>query len=195
MLRLHLALVLTALGIAVAAGCGGDEREDTGTNPPAASSSAVPFDRSFIDAMVPHHQSAIEMANAAKRAGLTQPDLVALAGNIIASQQSEIEQMQTWRREWFGSSTIDPAGASALGMSDAEMGMQHDATEIESASDVDAAFAQAMIPHHEGAIAMANLAQEKGQHEEIKTLAGKIIEAQQAEIDVLMKHASSEHHG
>lgn len=185
------ALLFVALALT---GCGGDdERDDEGA--PPSSSAAIPFDRSFIDAMVPHHESAIDMANAAKKAGLTQPDLVQIADDIIASQQSEIDQMRDWREEWFGSSAVDPAGASALDLSDAEMGMEHDAGEIEGASDVDAAFARAMIPHHEGAIAMAKLAQERGQHEEVKVLAGEIIDAQQREIDILKEHASAEHHG
>lgn len=185
------ALLFVALALT---GCGGDDgRDDEGT--PPSSSAAIPFDRSFIDAMVPHHESAIDMANAAKKAGLTQPDLVQIADDIIASQQSEIDQMRDWREQWFGSSAVDPAGASALDLSDAEMGMEHDAGEIEGASDVDAAFARAMIPHHEGAIAMAKLAQERGQHEEVKVLAGEIIDAQQREIDILKEHSSAEHHG
>ena len=47
---------------AVAAGCGSSDQS------PA---SDVPFDRAFIDAMVPHHQQAISMARAAKAAGLS----------------------------------------------------------------------------------------------------------------------------
>jgi uncharacterized protein (DUF305 family) len=187
----YLAVILIALAFT---GCGGDDASK-GDAPSPSSSSPVPFDRSFIDAMVPHHESAIEMATSAKNAGLTQPDLIEIADNIIASQQSEIDQMRGWRDDWFGSADIDPDGASALGMSDAEMGMEHDAGEIEGAADVDAAFAQAMIPHHEGAIAMAKLAQKRGQHEEIKTLAGEIIAAQQGEIETLAKHAGGEHHG
>lgn len=47
---------------------------------------------------------------------------------------------------------------------------------------VDQHFIEQMIPHHEGAIAMAELALEKAQRPEIKTLAENIIEAQAREI-------------
>lgn len=49
-------------------------------------------------------------------------------------------------------------------------------------NNIDQHFIEQMIPHHDGAIAMANLALEKAQHSEIKTLAKEIIEAQNKEI-------------
>jgi len=39
-----------------------------------------------------------------------------------------------------------------------------------------------MIPHHQGAVAMANEALQKSKKDEIKTLANGIIKAQNAEI-------------
>jgi uncharacterized protein (DUF305 family) len=57
------------------------------------------FDLRFIDAMIPHHQGAIGMAkdvlNKSKR-----PEIKKLAKDIIASQQVEIKQMQTWQKSW-----------------------------------------------------------------------------------------------
>lgn len=190
LIKALLAAMLIALSFALAA-CGGGNggaAEDT------TATSAVPFDRAFIDGMVPHHRSAIEMARAAKHAGLTEPELIELADDIIASQQSEIDRMLEWREQWFGSRAIDPQGASSLGLSGSEMGMMgHGAEEIAGADDVDRAFAEAMIPHHEGAIRMAELAQEKADHDEVKQLADDIIEAQQREIGVMEKHAGEGH--
>ena|SRR3989344_1812250 len=48
--------------------------------------------------------------------------------------------------------------------------------------NLDRHFIEQMIPHHEGAIAMADLALEKAGRPEIKTLAGEIIVAQDKEI-------------
>jgi uncharacterized protein (DUF305 family) len=59
-----------------------------------------PFDRAFIDAMIPHHQSAIEMAQVAHRES-ENPQIKELAENIVSAQQKEIEQMQQWRRGWY----------------------------------------------------------------------------------------------
>jgi uncharacterized protein (DUF305 family) len=47
----------------------------------------------------------------------------------------------------------------------------------------------------EGAIAMAEVATERGQHDEVKDLAEAIVDAQEREIGILEKHASGEHHG
>lgn len=48
-------------------------------------------------------------------------------------------------------------------------------------SSIDQHFIEQMIPHHEGAIDMANLALDKATHPEIKTLAQAILKAQTAE--------------
>lgn len=48
---------------------------------------------------------------------------------------------------------------------------------------VDAMFVTGMIPHHQGAIDMAELAQKKSDRIEIKELSAAILESQQAEID------------
>lgn len=49
-------------------------------------------------------------------------------------------------------------------------------------STIDKHFIEQMIPHHDGAIAMATVALSKATHPEIKTLSKAIIEAQNKEI-------------
>ena len=183
-----LAALLAGL-VLLAAGCGGDDE------PEATSTAGVPFDRAFIDAMVAHHESALEMARAAKDAGLSQPDLVEVADAILATQQEEIDRMKKWRAEWFGSAEIDPDGAAALGLSESDMGMQHNADALRDSTSVDTDFAQMMITHHQGAIEMAKLAEEKAEHEELRELAGEIISAQEREIEIMRPHATGMDHG
>jgi uncharacterized protein (DUF305 family) len=194
-MRRQLSALVACGAVAVAViglpACGGDGGGETGTG---AAASAVPFDRAFIDAMVPHHRSAIEMAKAAKAAGLSQPDLVEIANNIISTQQAEIDQMLAWRDEWYGSRELDPEGPDALGLSEAQMGvMEHAAGDIQAAEDADAAFAEMMIEHHQGAITMASLALDRAEHDETKELAEAVIDAQEAEIEALRPHAEGEH--
>lgn len=62
--------------------------------------SAQPFDKAFIDAMLPHHQSAIDMAKEAQTKAQHQ-EIKDLAGQIITAQQKEIDQMKAWRAQWF----------------------------------------------------------------------------------------------
>lgn len=52
-------------------------------------------------------------------------------------------------------------------------------------NDFDIAFLDAMIVHHEGAVEMAKEALSKASHEELKTLAQAIIEAQLKEIETM----------
>jgi uncharacterized protein (DUF305 family) len=192
-----LAVLFAAFAVG-AAGCGGNDEvaSPTGGGQPTVASGQVPFDRAFIDAMVPHHQAAIEMAREASEAGLSQPDLINIADSIIAAQQIEIDQMLGWREEWFGSKETgsEEAALETLGLSAAEAGMEHEAMDFSMADDVDQAFAEMMIAHHEGAIRMARLADARAGHDEVKTLAGEIIAGQQREIDVMKEHAAEEHH-
>jgi uncharacterized protein (DUF305 family) len=188
-IRTCLAISLLAVAVTLA-GCGGD---DDGDAQETTSASGVPFDRAFIDAVVPHHQSAIAMAKAAKEEGLSQPALIEIADDIIVTQQPEIDRMLEWREKWYGSREIDPEGAEALGLSEAEMGMEHTTEDIRASVDIDQAFAEMMMAHHEGAITMAELALERAQHEEIKSLAEDIIEAQSRENEVLEEHAGMAH--
>jgi uncharacterized protein (DUF305 family) len=185
---------LLALAAAVVAGCGGGG-ETAAAPTTTAAPAAVPFDRSFIDAMVPHHEGAIEMARAAKEAGLSEPELVEVADAVLETQGAEIDRMRQWREAWFGSAEVDPAGAAALGLSESERGMQHDTSALADAADVDAAFASLMVDHHEGAVRMARLALRRAEHDELRELAREIVAAQEREIEILKPHAAGAHGG
>lgn len=66
-----------------------------------------PFDRVFIDMMVPHHQGAIRMSRVELQSG-EDNELMRIAGAIIGAQSSEIKEMNSWREDWYGSPS--PAG-------------------------------------------------------------------------------------
>ena len=59
-----------------------------------------PFDRAFIDELIPHHESAIEMAQVANEES-ADPRIQDLSTRIIEAQEREIEQMSGWREEWY----------------------------------------------------------------------------------------------
>ena len=59
-----------------------------------------PFDKAFIDNMIPHHESAIDMANAALKDS-ENPEIRQIARAIVDAQEREIELMRGWRNEWY----------------------------------------------------------------------------------------------
>lgn len=161
----------TATGMAGMPGMGG-----MGT--PGATGMAE-YDQQFIDQMVTHHQAAIDMAKVAQRKG-EHAEIKTLANDIVSAQDGEITKMKAWRKAWYGSDQIP---ASTTGGMAGMGGMGVDLAQLENAQPFDKAFIDAMIPHHQSAIAMAKEAQTKATHPEIKELAGQIIAAQQRELD------------
>lgn len=141
-------------------------------------------DVAFVDGMIAHHQGAIEMAKTQLKYG-KDATMRKLAQDIIDAQQTEIEFMQNWLTTVKDKDTINAdsehtkAYLADMSMHDAMMaGVHHE--------DADIAFAQGMIPHHQGAIQMAKTELKYGQDDQIRNLAQGIIDAQDPEI-ILMK--------
>ena len=59
-----------------------------------------PFDLALINAMIPHHQSAIDAAQMVIDSA-AHPEIRDLARQVIEAQQKEIDQMISWRKKWF----------------------------------------------------------------------------------------------
>lgn len=61
---------------------------------------AKPFDKEFIEQMIPHHQMAIMMATMLLE-GTDREEMKTLALAIIDAQSREIDQMRSWYRSWY----------------------------------------------------------------------------------------------
>jgi uncharacterized protein (DUF305 family) len=136
-------------------------------------------DRRFIDAMVPHHQGAIAMAEVALK-NAQHEEIIQLSRKIISSQQAEIEELKSIKQEEFGTSNV-PMELNQEQMR--SMGMMMDPQQLANKEPFDKAFIDAMIPHHRSATEMAEVASEKGENARIKELAGDVINAQKREIE------------
>ena len=80
-------------------GHGGHGTMDMAADVEALRHAPEPFDKAFIEAMIPHHQSAIDAARAAELRA-ERAEVKELAQAIITDQQREIEQMQQWLQAW-----------------------------------------------------------------------------------------------
>jgi uncharacterized protein (DUF305 family) len=135
-------------------------------------------DKAFIDAMVPHHQGAIAMAEVALE-NAEHEEIIQLSRNIISTQRAEIEELKAIKQQEFGTSKV-PMEMSAREMQ--MMGMT-DPDALANRDPFDKAFIDAMIPHHQSAIDMAEVANEKSENQRIKELAQNITSAQKREIE------------
>ena len=59
------------------------------------------FDKLFLGEMTVHHQGAVEMAQLALTNAKHQ-EIKDLASGIIAAQNKEIGEMQSWSKSWYG---------------------------------------------------------------------------------------------
>ena len=146
--------------------------EHGGAHEAAVTGEDEPFDAMFIDAMIVHHEGAIEMADEVLQKS-ERPELLALADEVIAAQGAEIEQMRDWRQTWF--SELPLTAGMMMEMGDMSIG-------TDESMPFDQRFLEAMISHHEGALHMAEMALTMSERDEIRTLAENIIAAQTTEI-------------
>lgn len=168
--RLILLVALMATALAAAA-CGSSKD-------PAPAGNAT--DRAFVSEMLPHHKSAVAMAQIAQTRGTT-PFVKKLSSDIIRTQTEEITTM----RSQDAGLAKRGVKVGKLGISMDAMGMSMDTGSLKTATPFDPAFLRMMLPHHAGAITMAKIELAKGKDPALKKLATEIISAQQREIGAM----------
>lgn len=193
MIKLRYLLTASILIATIAAiGCrkeATDTQASTSQDPPAtapaATTAGAPYDQQFIDMMSKHHRGAIQMAQMAQ-GKIENSGLKDLAKRIPIDQQKEIDQMKSWRDQWYPGAAI----AEDMNMPGMSSGMNMDTSHMESMKagrGYDAMFIDMMVSHHESAVAISRDAIGKAEHQEIKALAQQIIDAQTKEIDQMKK--------
>jgi uncharacterized protein (DUF305 family) len=141
-------------------------------------------DVTFAQQMIPHHEQALEMAKMADgRASDSQ--VKSMAGKIEQAQDPEIKTMKGWLTSWNKPTAME--SMPGMDMSGEGMMSDDDMKELEGmkGADFDKMFAQMMIEHHKGAIAMAKDEQKNGKNADAKKMADDIVTGQSAEVKQL----------
>jgi uncharacterized protein (DUF305 family) len=175
------------------------------------------IDHDFVAMMIPHHQGAIDMAQAELRYGRNQP-LQRIAQEIVVEELQEIAAMQLAVGDKVSPSAAllaasTPAAAAQPHRSSANPGgtnsrllageqpflaendtamskMMADMT-IRPSGDIERDFVAMMIPHHQGAIDMAQAELRHGHNAQLRLIAQEIIVDQIQQIS-LMRFAVGE---
>ena len=186
-------------GTLLLAGCADDSSDAAGHgsmmsdgSSSASSSTSAEADHndadvSFASGMIPHHESAITMAQMAQ-AQAADPRVKDLAARIEAAQTPEIETMSGWLADWgaAASSSATDDGMGGMdhgGMDDGNMGeMDTGGLGGMSGAEFDRTFLTMMIEHHRSAVQMAETEAADGQNTDAIALAESIRDSQTAEI-------------
>ena len=194
--RRRAALAGTALGLTLAlGGCAADgdpsgmpsmgHPTGPGASSPATSSASAEFndaDVMFAQMMIPHHRQAVEMSDLILAKPGVDPEVTALAKQIKAAQQPEIDTMTAWLKAW-GKPTEGGSGGMNHGADDQMMTpAEMDRLKQASGTEGQKLFLAGMVKHHQGAVLMAQREIANGRHPDAIKLAEDIVRAQNAEI-------------
>lgn len=140
----------------------------------------------FAQMMIPHHEQAIEMSEIAlDPASGASAAIQDLAIRIRDAQDPEIELMKGFLATW-GAPLNPEDGMDHSSMMEGMLTVEElDELAGLQGSEFDVRWAQAMIAHHKGAVAMAEDVLSDGKNAETRKLAEEIIANQQAEIEEL----------
>jgi uncharacterized protein (DUF305 family) len=178
--------------------------DDTAMNKMMAAMAVKPTgdaDRDFVAMMVPHHQGAIDMSQAELQYGHNEK-LLRIAQEIVVEQLQEIAAMRlaigepaapTWVRNGAHEAPAAPppqkatpgSDAAFVSRSNAAMDKMMSDMAVKPTGDVDHDFVAMMVPHHQGAIDMAQAELRYGQNSQLKTVAQEIIVDQIQEITLM----------
>lgn len=128
----------------------------------------------FANLMVAHQGAGIDMAKALLDSSEDER-LVRVAELIIDNHEREIEDLNTWLERYDEPSPEDDAEAVRQAYRAVLDGLAEDRDEFRVQGDADSVFANAMIWHHELAVALGQVMLNHSVDAQLRILAGDIV--------------------
>lgn len=181
MRKLWITLVILVLSAMVLAACGGapassnpadQQPQPSGEMQHSADPmSDTSYDIHFIDSTLDHHVGVIAMAEQALKESPT-VELKDLAQQSMTTAQKEIDWLKAYRQQNHPNAPVmqDNMDMGAMGIS------------TDASKPFDQRYAEAMIAHHQGSIAMAQEALTQVGHDELKQFVQTLISGEQVEV-------------
>lgn len=110
---------------------------------------------------------------------------LAIALGIIATISTAAIAAQDASLHHMGDHHVEPATPGNIYAP--AMAEMHNGMMVETTGDADVDFVRGMIPHHQGAVAMAKILKENGKDPELQKMADDIIAAQEKEISFMQE--------
>ncbi|MDE1161150.1 MAG: DUF305 domain-containing protein [Acidobacteriaceae bacterium] len=144
------------------------------------SASGEKFEQRFLQSFSQHHQSAINMAQLCTEKAI-HPDLKQRCQQMIASQQQEKQQMDSWLQSWYSDKGEAPVSLEAkLKVQQEKMMTQLHAA---SGNSFDHDFLVDMGQHHQMGIADTQKCVTQAVHPELKALCQKMKSEQEKDLN------------
>ncbi|WP_433437120.1 DUF305 domain-containing protein [Nonomuraea sp. CA-141351] len=156
---------MALLGLVLAAGCAA--AADTSVD-------HVQADVVFSQEMITHHQQTIQLAEVAAERGKSSY-VRDLSKKLIAEEKADIEMMSSWLRSW--KEPLPPEPTTQMG------------SELKAGPDFDRQWLKELTGHLEHGVQMAEAVSKAGKHGPTLELAGKVVQAQKAELADIAGHA------
>lgn len=137
----------------------------------------------FLYEMIPHHEAAVSMAENLLDYG-SNPEVKNLAATIIREQLTGIKQMKELLDQLKSNPQVDKKKEEQYlkGYEAAYKKMMEEMEDAEPTGNINQDFLEEMIPHHEGAVAMASNILKYTNNKEMQKIANQIIANQSKQI-------------
>lgn len=165
---------------------GGTRTDDERGDDVASESETTAADLAFIDAMIAHHDQAVELT-ALAHGRAADSELADLAGRMHAVQAAEAEAMRSWvERRRTRDLPGDEHDHDETMRGEISRSILDRAAELEGAA-FDQLFVETMVAHHRGAIEMAEARLAEQGDSAVARWARAIATAQALEVDRLLE--------